>query len=159
MIAFPELRPDGDWPEPPPPTFRLVRLERQAEHDRIGRLAFDVIVKVNGTFSIGPCLYLLASVDTRSGFALPEHTPKTHHNGLMMAIVDQDRAYEALGELEERVLGHARRIAPPEPPSQDDDAFYYAPASGTVLEEPPAWATETVPYDGADLAMYGDVEA
>lgn len=159
MMAAPEMRPDGDWPEPPPPTFRLVQLERQAEHDRIGRQAFDVMVRVNGTFLIGPCLYLLASTDLRSGFALPEHTPKTHHNGLMMTIVDQDRAYEALGELEERLLGHARRLAPPEPPGEDEDAFYYAPASGAPLEEPPAWATEAVPYDAAGLALYDEMQA
>lgn len=144
----PELRPDGDWPEPPVPTFRLLSIDRKPEYDRLGRLAFDVVAEVNEVFRLAPCLYLLATNEARCGFALAEHATWVHHNGLMMTIVDQDRAYEALAEFEERILAHARRLAPPKPVTEDDDAFFYAPAAAPELAEPPSWATEVLPFDG-----------
>jgi hypothetical protein len=157
--VMPEVRPDPQWPDPPVLPFRLLHLKRNEDFDLLDRLAFDVFVEVNGFLELcAPCLYLLAPHEARCGFALAEHAPNTHNNKLMMALVDQDRAYEALAELEERVRMRARRllgpIAPPREPIDDDGLGEMG-----EIGEPPAWVTEAVPFDDNLVASYeGDDE-
>lgn len=151
-----ELRPEPHWPDPPVLPFRLLRLQRNEELDLLDRLAFDVFVEVNGLIELcAPCLYLLAPHEARCGFALADHSPSTHNNKLMMTIVDQDKVYEALAELEERVRMRARRLLAPASlaPEQRETEDTGLDEMGDI-GEPPAWVTEAVPYDASMVASY-----
>lgn len=151
-----EPRPDPHWPDPPVLPFRLLHLQRNDAFDLLDRLAFDVFVEVNGFLELcAPCLYLLAPHEARCGFALADHAPNTHNNKLMMSLVDQDKAYEALAELEERVRMRARRLLAPAGLARENRE----PEEGGFDEmanvgEPPAWVTEAVPYDASMVASY-----
>jgi hypothetical protein len=152
-----ESRPEPHWPDPPVLPFRLLHLQRNEAFDLLDRLGFDVFLEVNGFLELcAPCLYLLAPHEARCGFALAEHAPNTHNNKLMMSLVDQDRAYEALAELEERVRMRARRLLAPAGTVLSRGELEPEPEPGEMADigEPPAWVTEQVPYD-ASMAFAG----
>lgn len=155
MTAMPDVRPEPHWPDPPVSPFRLLHLQRNESLDLLDRLAFDVYVEVSGFLELcAPCLYLLAPQEARCGFALAEHAPTTHNNRLMMTFVDQDRVYEALADLEERVRMRAKRMLAPalstteRPPFDVDESD-----SSPDISEVPSWVTEAVPYDADSLAF------
>jgi hypothetical protein len=151
--------------EPPSLPFRLLHIERADEFDRVDKLAFNVFVELSGLISLGsPCLYFLAPRDDhRCGFALADHSPRSHYNALLMLFVDQERAYEGLNSFEERVRARARRLVADLLPAIRPSSGYedYVPDFESVapdaddmafdvndlgepadLPEPPSWTYE-----------------